>query len=514
MCESWCLCVIVTALITVPVSHCRTAEEWKSRVIYQLLTDRFGPSGPVPVSPCADLRSYCGGTFRGIVQRLDYIHDLGANAIWISPFVENTDGGFHGYWAKDMYSVNPHMGTKQELMDLVHACHQRDIWVMMDVVANHMGPPMGSRYNFTGYVPFNETWHYHDYCVISDWLNQTEVELCRLSTLPDLNQSVPYVRDALLAWIHDVTAEYGFDGYRVDTAVEVQKWFWPEFTASAGVFLMGEANNGDRTCYTGGYQGPLPSVLNFPLYWAMRRAFNEGQSMTQINKSLALQRKCFKDTSVLGLFVDNHDFPRFLNLSDDTALLRNALTYVMFGQGIPIIYYGTEQDFHGGNDPHNRESLWPCYNQTSSTYLFVKGMLAMRHRLAVYFPLNNQVELYADDHLMVFTRGALSQILVAITNVGQNANITRTLTNLPFKDKTTFINVDHANDTLVVQNASFTISLQHGYPKVYVLEFAVNTTQSDTSRRGNRSHDVITICALWAWAVANVVTFVGSLLVH
>ena len=52
---------------------------------------------------------------------------------------------------------------------------------------------------------------------------------------------------------------------------------------------MGEANNGDRTRYTGSYQGPLPSVLNFPQYWAMRRVFNEQRPMTEITDSLALQ---------------------------------------------------------------------------------------------------------------------------------------------------------------------------------------------------------------------------------
>ena len=57
----------------------------------------------------------------------------GANAIWISPFVENIEGGWHGYWATDIYKVNPHMGSKQDLLDLISACHSRDVWVMMDV---------------------------------------------------------------------------------------------------------------------------------------------------------------------------------------------------------------------------------------------------------------------------------------------------------------------------------------------------------------------------------------------
>ena len=93
----------------------KTAEEWKSRIIYQLLTDRFAHTDNDPSSRCSDLRGWCGGTFKGIQRRLDYIEQLGANAIWISPIILNTDGGYHGYWAKDIYKIADHFGTEQDL---------------------------------------------------------------------------------------------------------------------------------------------------------------------------------------------------------------------------------------------------------------------------------------------------------------------------------------------------------------------------------------------------------------
>ena len=93
----------------------KTAEEWKERIIYQLLTDRFAHSTRDPATSCSDLRSWCGGTFKGIRRRLDYIWELGANAIWISPIVLNTEGGYHGYWAKDLYQIEDHFGTEQDL---------------------------------------------------------------------------------------------------------------------------------------------------------------------------------------------------------------------------------------------------------------------------------------------------------------------------------------------------------------------------------------------------------------
>lgn len=88
-------------------------------------------------SPCGNLSSYCGGTFKGIVDKLDYIEGLGANAIWISPIPDQTDGdnarGYHGYWQRDITKINSHFGSSDDLKDLVSECHKRDIWVMLDV---------------------------------------------------------------------------------------------------------------------------------------------------------------------------------------------------------------------------------------------------------------------------------------------------------------------------------------------------------------------------------------------
>ena len=95
----------------------------------QLLTDRFAGSQ----DQCSDLHNYCGGTFQGIISKLDYILRLGANAIWISPIPLQTDGGFHGYWQQDITKINPKFGNSSDLVRLVQECHKRDIWVMLDV---------------------------------------------------------------------------------------------------------------------------------------------------------------------------------------------------------------------------------------------------------------------------------------------------------------------------------------------------------------------------------------------
>ncbi|KAK3087038.1 hypothetical protein FSP39_000766 [Pinctada imbricata] len=415
------VCILCFTLYLTQLVDSRTADEWKSRIIYQILTDRFAPEAPIPSSNCTDLRSYCGGKFKGIKENLDYIQSLGANAIWISPIVENTPLGYHGYWAKDIYRVNPEFGTEEDLVDLIRA------------VANHMGYNHGCFWshectkdqltNFTGFSPFNQTEHYHTLCEITDWKNQNEVELCRLAKLPDLNQSNEYVRDTLKSWIKWLGDKYEFDGYRIDTAVEVDKPFWSEFQSSAGRFCMGEANNGDDVSYLASYQGPLNSVLNFPLFHAIVDVFCKNKSMSVLIDSLQEQRSHFSDVTILGIFVDNHDFPRFLSLTPSQTLLKNALAYVLLTEGIPIIYYGTEQSFHGVYDPYNRESLWPYYDTDNTMFKFITTVSRWKLTSDTDFGGKNQEEIYSDDHTLVFVRGKTHEVIVAVSNLGRTVSI-------------------------------------------------------------------------------------------
>ena len=271
----------------------KSAEEWKTRVIYQILTDRFAQSGSMPTTKCTDMRGWCGGTFKGIENNLDYIISLGFNAIWISPVVLNTDRGFHGYWAKDLYQIEPHFGTKSELQSLVRACHQRDVWVMVDVVANHMGYPPSTNWttpsdsplldDFSGFYPFNKSEYFHPKHAYIRWPEEChdvkKIQKYWLANLPDLNQSHPFVGQELLDWVKYLIQGYDFDGCRVDTVIQVPKPFWSKFQRAGNVFMLGEANNGPPPCgslnFTASFQGPLDAVLNFPLYWTLRYIFQE-----------------------------------------------------------------------------------------------------------------------------------------------------------------------------------------------------------------------------------------------
>jgi len=123
--------------------------------------------------------------------------------------------------------------------------------------------------------------------------------------------------------------------------------------------------------YQGTSTNALDALLNYPQYFTLKDVFEYKQSMYNIRSTFNSEATSFSDTTVLGSFIDNHDNPRFLNLNPSIPLLKSSVTFALMAQGIPIVYYGTEQAFNGGSDPANREPLWTSMNQNSEMYKYI-----------------------------------------------------------------------------------------------------------------------------------------------
>ena len=472
---SFILFILLNLVSVVVSSH--TKDEWQSRTIYQVLTDRYAG----PDSNSCDLSNYCGGTFRGIIDQLDYIIGLGFDAIWISPVVENTPGGYHGYWAQNISAINHQFGSPEDLKDLVAAAHKKDVWVMVDVVANHMGGTIDDISNFS---PFNEQDHYHDCkncgdtCEITDFdtLYSYNLEHCRLSGLPDLDQDNTWVAQQLLAWVTQLVKEYNFDGIRIDTVPEVKPTFWQKFTEAAGCYSVGEVFNGDLD-FVSAYQGPIDGLLSYPMYYALRDTFIDQGSFADLQSLSDQMPSSFQDTSVLGTFLDNHDNPRFLSIENDQVKYINALAHVLLSSGIPIVYYGTEQGFNGGDDPANREILWPTNFDSDTTnnklLAFLKSAIQVRKQLNVW-NLDYPAWYLADKNFGIFSRG--SSILLATTNIGDaTGSLTRTVTLNPelFSSGNTFCDALETSYCITTESTdgndvSLEVSLKDGLPRILV----------------------------------------------
>lgn len=150
--NGWCLIPFLACMSCLnapePGSQALTTQvdDWRDEVIYQVLTDRFfdGDYSNNYRVNVNDPSAYHGGDWVGIIEKLDYLTDLGVTALWISPAVKNVemDAGFssyHGYWTQDFTRANPHFGDLTSLRELVDAAHEKGIKVILDIVTNHVG---------------------------------------------------------------------------------------------------------------------------------------------------------------------------------------------------------------------------------------------------------------------------------------------------------------------------------------------------------------------------------------
>lgn len=351
-----------------------TPDEWRSRSIYQVLTDRFWRPDNSTTAPCdVTDETYCGGTWKGIEYKLDYIQGLGADAVWISPVTKQIANAYHGYSQTDLYSLNDNFGTAQDLKDLSNALHERGMYLMVDVVINHFGS--ATEYpdvNETAFVPFDSSSYFHPYC-LEDFGgdNETSITECWLDAyLPDVATEQPEIQEAYANWIQWLISEYDIDGLRLDTLLQLDTGSLQAFTSAAGVYVVGE--NFDITASSAYPTQEYMSgggLLNYPLYTTANNSFvNEGEeTMEQLAFTIAQDRNYSIDSNLHGMFFENHDMPRLAATNTDLSIAKNALAFTILGDGIPIIYYGQEQHLDGANDPYCREATWLEENGALST---------------------------------------------------------------------------------------------------------------------------------------------------
>ncbi len=268
---------------------------WEGANLYFLLTDRFNngdSSNDINFDrtrKTGKLRGFEGGDIKGITQKVKegYFTDLGINAIWMTPIVEQIHGGtnegtgttygFHGYWTKDWTKIDPNFGTKEDLHQLVQEAHAKGIRIVLDAVINHTGP-------VTEKDPvWPEDWVRTDkQCTYDNYENTVTCTLVK--NLPDIktesNQNVelpPQLvekwktegrykqeikelneffertghprapRFYIIKWLTDYITEFGVDGYRVDTVKHTEETVWQEFRQECDyAFSEFKENNPDK----------------------------------------------------------------------------------------------------------------------------------------------------------------------------------------------------------------------------------------------------------------------------
>ncbi|KAL4875938.1 glycoside hydrolase superfamily [Aspergillus karnatakaensis] len=412
------------------------------------MTDRFARTDGSTTHACNLTEGlYCGGTWKGTIKQLDYIQEMGFDAVMISPIVKNVEEriaygeAYHGYWIQDMYALNPHFGTHEDLLDLSQALHDRGMFLMMDTVINNMafstnGGDPAKDVNYTALNPFNKPDFYHSYCKITDWNDYPQSQYCwtgdNIVALPDLKTEDDRVQTLLNMWIQEMILTYSVDGLRLDAAKHVTPEFLPQFEEAADIFMFGEVyeRSVDIIC---GYHNYMTSVTNYPIYFALLDAFTLGNTDSLPNQVEVMKNSC-PDITALTVFSENHDIARFASMKDDLTTLspprqlaKNILTFTLLFDGIPIIYQGQEQHFSGTHDPYNREPLWPSqYNTSSPLYKHISTLNRIRkHAIQLdptYYPSYKTYPIYRGSSEMAFRKGREGrQIVMVLSTQGSDS---------------------------------------------------------------------------------------------
>lgn len=444
-------------------------------VMYLIMTDRFadgdasndGPEAKDSAGSAAAQaernapRGWHGGDLRGVEQHLEYLQALGINTVWITPVYQNHQrDSYHGYGATDMYAVDEHYGSLNDLKSLSKALHARGMKLVLDTVPNHVGPSHPwvkdepeptwfhgtaakhtvSQDNFQSLANPHAPWR--------DQRNVTEGWFVDL--LPDNNQSNPanakYLVQNAIWW----TEQAGLDGLRIDTFPYVDRAFWQQFHASLSSLYprlanVGEVSGGDpqiNAFFAGGVTHDgidtgLWTPLDYPLHYAIRNAFTGASPMTEL-ATILRQDSLYPHPERLVPFLDNHDLVRFA--TEPNASLAGeklAMAFLLTVRGMPQLYSGDELYMEGGQDPDNRRDFPGGFAGASHDAFYApartpveaemfdwtSGLLALRKKTPALQTGSMQI-LYASTDSIVYTRTENKQrILVALHRGQEDATL-------------------------------------------------------------------------------------------
>jgi glycosidase len=190
----------------------------KTAVIYNLVIDRFARGqGANWQNEDAHLPVFCGGDLQGVIDKLDYLQELGVNTILLTPF--HPTSAYHGYHTLDLFGVDERFGEIATLRRLIEEAHSRGFHVMMDFVMGHIS----SQHPYFVDARANHTSKYHDWFLFSDWPDGY-LAFLNFYDLPKLNLDNPEVKEHIFAaarmWL-----DLGIDGLRLDHVVGIPHRF-------------------------------------------------------------------------------------------------------------------------------------------------------------------------------------------------------------------------------------------------------------------------------------------------
>ena len=341
-------------------------------VFYQIFPDRFANGNPANDPPnkqvwgtLPDIVHFQGGDLAGIQQKLDYLADLGVNAIYLNPIFLSPST--HRYNTVDYYKIDPKLGTMIDFQSFLTAAHQKGMRVVLDGVFNHCG---------RGFFAFNDILENDGDSPYLDWFHVQRFPLQAYTSgkatnytawwgfksLPKFNKEHPAVRQYLLDvgryWI-----EQGIDGWRLDVPNEINDDdFWADFrstvrSANPDAYLIGEIWEIDPR-WVGDKH--FDGLMNYPVRKAILGLLTGERDNAGFAADIATILKAYPYENMLAMYslLGSHDVERIRTLLGGSIEKTRLANTLLFGlPGVPAIYYGDEVGVEGGRDPDCRRAF-------------------------------------------------------------------------------------------------------------------------------------------------------------
>lgn len=350
--------------------------------------DKFGDMNDTVVNRSIGARRH-GGDLKGIEQKLNYLQDLGATALWLNPIVQNDmpvymesgryNAGFHGYWQTEHYKVDRRLGGNEAYHHLIDAMHNKGLKIIQDVVYDFVGEKhflykdMPDSSWFHWWPTYTNT-AYKDQVLMDPYASAIDKKIMSngwfAKHLPDLNQENQQVVNFLIQNSLWWTEEFGLDGWRMDTYAYNNLEFlnknnkalldeYPSIGIFAETWVHGVPN---QSFFTANklkginFESNLPGVTDFQLnlygiYNALNQPFGWTEGVNRLYTTLS-NDFIYKDPMKNVIFLDNHDVSRFYSsINKDMRKYKMGIAWLMTCRGIPQLYYGTEILMEGQTNP-------------------------------------------------------------------------------------------------------------------------------------------------------------------
>jgi glycosidase len=346
--------------------------------------DKFQPWGAKPTT-----RGFQGGNLRGVINKFDYLLDLGINALYLNPIFSSAAN--HRYHTNDYYLIDRSLGTMADFKALLDVAHSNQVRVVLDGVFNHSG---------RGFFAFEDVldngaesryrdWYYiHSFPVdaFGSGKSTTYEAWWDLKDLPKLNTSNHDVRKYLIDvsryWI-----EQGADGWRLDVPNEIDDdEFWAEWrsvvkAANPDAYTVGEIWDGDPR-WVGDTH--FDGLMHYTLRDAITDMLEEKNKLAEFVKKMEgfLTEYNRENVYAMYLAMGSHDTRRLITkMGNDLNKVRMAFLLQFANPGAPAIYYGDEIGLAGERDPDNRRAFpWDESEWNHDLRTYVQKLIAGRKR--------------------------------------------------------------------------------------------------------------------------------------